>query len=724
MVTGGTGNTTIGPAAHVKRRRRKEQHDEDDSSDLSDESDDEVDGAQRAAQQIKFAKMPARTRADSSPIRSTEQKEGPEISVISPSRRSVDSRFRRGSMGAVEAVKARARADTTTSSEMSSDQEVDPSYFQRRQISKEPSKAPTSTFTPRTASDELAEGALLKRTRTEKTEDDDSDGGSVGSAMSSELGDTLESGSLLGGLGIPGLPSSSPMIGGAMTSSSPSSAAPNLSPRKLRTIPILEELPRARPISVIQPVSLLGAALRARKATPLNPVEKFATLSGKGSPNPLWIKIYAPFSNDKDEPFEMPLARNNKDGANVIVAEAIGLALWRYIEEGRKPAIDPSKLNVNKWVMRMVEDGEVEYDFPALARTKAIIDFTSNNNRGARARSRSKPFDEFALVEASDRDFQENSKSTPQFAPVPVPETPAEEVPPIPVDMTTSAFMINKPALPKPHPVLGGAPFASALNNTTVTPADQPQAPTSYATPRMGAMKSIRVRYLNLEMNAQVTKLEMSGDTYIAEILDHVCKRWGLEKGNFILKLSGTQTLAPLDRLIETLPKTDLDLVRRRFGQGPAGFSGIGSPGSASPNAPLLLDIEGPKKLKKGSITHPYSNKQDLIMSAADFKKYNVTRKQLTSFSQANQRVLAFDGDCMHIMPSDTGKNVFDTSSKTTSIPFTEVLRCKVSSKHKKLVRIYVKRGAETKKYELEARNADEAHEIVRDVTKGMKPVD
>jgi len=130
LVTGRTSNDTIGPALNMRRRRRKEQVEDDDSSDLSDESEDDADGGQRTAQQIRFAKMPARSRADSSPIHGTET----DGVTTSPNKPSTDNRRRTGSLGAVEAVKARARRDTTTSSEMSSENELDPAYFRRRQL--------------------------------------------------------------------------------------------------------------------------------------------------------------------------------------------------------------------------------------------------------------------------------------------------------------------------------------------------------------------------------------------------------------------------------------------------------------------------------------------------------------------------------------------------------------------------------------------------------------
>lgn len=713
MVTGGASTDTVGPGPFTaKRRRRKEHLEDEDSSDLSDESDDDAEGTQRAAQQIKFAKMPVRRRSGSSPIRTLDRSEGPEVLITSPSRRSTDSRFRGGSLGAVEAVKARERRDTTTSSEMSSENELDPSVFQRRQIKPGDISEVTASH-PRRIDEE--DGT------NDNAEDDpiaeDSGGESVGSALSSEFGETIESGSLLETVDVPGLENSSPVMVNIASASSQ-----NASPKKTRTNPpALQALPPPRPISVVKPISALTSGIRAKQRAPANPIEQFASLSGKGSPNPLWIKIYTPFSEDPEQPIEMPIERFSKEGGSqVTVAEAIGLALWRYSEEKIEPKLEPDRLNVNKWTLRMVEDGEVDYDFPPLGRTRPFIDFTSNNNRGARGRSREKPFDEFALVEAMPEQVQENEKFTPHFTPAAVMEEDINE-PPGSIAGTTPQPNMNLTAGPRYNPVLG-QPFSSALNNATLTPADLPAAPTSHATPRMGVMRTLRIQFLDLDVVSQVTTMELASDSYLAEILDFVCKRWNLDKANYILKVSGTNTVAPLDRTIEALgTRSELDLVRRRFAVGPLSLTG--SPGSSSPNAPLLIDIEGPKKGKKGTqMYHPLAQKQDIMSSAGNFKRYNVVRKQPMSFSQANQKVLAFDGDYMHIMPGDTGKTLFDSGTKSTSIAFNDVVGCKVSRKHPKIFRVVVWRVNESKRYDFEAKNALEAAEIVDEIKKVMKP--
>ncbi|KAJ9252427.1 hypothetical protein DTO207G8_4768 [Paecilomyces variotii] len=747
MVTGGGGGTyTFGVRHHGrggKRNRRRDRQqqeqrhreaEEEDSSDLSDESDEEGESAPRAAQQIKFSKMPIRTRAGSSPIRALDRNDGPELLVTSPSRPSTGSYFRRGSMGAVDVVKERARRDTTTSSDMSSDNELDPSALDKRRSIQFSSR--NQVIEPsKKRSDQRHSGTGTVTMEELNEQDEDSGAESVGSALSSEFDATAGSGSLLEDDDITAsLDSSSPMT--IMHKLRNRSGSQNASPRKSRTPAAEIDLPPPRPISTVQPISLLSKELNARKKAPANPVERFAILSGKGCDTALNIKIYAPFSSEPDEPFEMPLVRESTDGdppGPVTVTEAIGLCLWTYIKEGREPPIGGEKLNVNRWTLRMVEDGEVEYDFPPLGRNLPIADFTSNNNRAAalRGRSRNKPYDEFALVEATQAEFEENERLYPKYSQAAAAEESAGASQPAPAAANEPPAAANKATTTtttttttRLNPILG-QPFSSALNDTSLTPADRPAVPTSHATPRMGVQKTLKIRFINLEASTQVMTLNTSTDSYIAEILDSVCKRWGLDKGNYLLKVMGSNTVAPLDRTVEALGNiTELDLVRRRFGAGPLSLTG--SPGSSSPNAPLLVDSTTSAPTKKGKksgqqMLHPLAQKQDLI--GGYYRRYQVFRKQPMSFTASNQRVLAFDNDYMHIMPGDTGKGVFDTSTKTRSISFNDVVGCKVSRRHPKSFRVVILRGNEAneqKRYDFEARNAVEAAEIVEEIKKNM----
>lgn len=612
--------------------------------------------------------------------------------------------------------KQRPRRDTTTSSDMSSDNDMDPAGFNQRQIQ---FSEQDQVIAPRRERRRGSKGV------NDMIVEEDSGAESVGSALSSEFGATAGSASLLD-VDITGsLDSSSPiaLMQKLHTETAPQSSA---SPRKSTRTPApeLQDLPPPRPISAIQPVSLLSQQLKARKKAPSNPFDQFAMLSGKGANDALNIRIYAPFSSDPDMPLDLDLIRESKltdQPSPVTVAETIGLALWRYSEEGRAPSMDRSKMTVNKWTLRMVEDGEVEYDFPALGQGSPITDFTSNNNRPAatRGRSRGKPYDEFALVEASQAQFEENERLFPKFS---ISGEESGDQSSTLAPSTGQPGPQGKSPTTRQNPILG-QPFSSALNDSTLTPADRPAVPVSHATPRLGVSKNIKVRFINLEASTQVMTVNTSTDSYIAEILDSVCKRWGLDKGNFILKVTGSNTIAPLDRTVEALGSiSDLDLVRRRFGAGPLSLTG--SPGSASPNAPLLIENNnGPtsKKGKKGEkrMLHPLAQKQDLI--GGYYRRYHVFRKQPMSFTASNYRILTFDNDYMHVMPGDTGKTVSD--AKTRSINFNDVIGCKVSRRHPKSFRVVILRGNdanEQKRYDFEARNSLEAVEIVDEIKKNM----
>lgn len=676
--------------------------------------------------------MPVRARSGSSPIRSSSySKDGVEVNIISPSRRSHEGRLRSGSLTGVEAVKQRARRDTATSSEFSSENEVDTGLFKRRPINHTKAAKAGDLLAKKYEEDERQQ--QLRNLTT--TIQEGSEGGSARSDLSSEFGETADSESLLDDIAAGSLGDMPPPLKFGR-SDSPSPKKP-----KTSAPAALQPLPPPRPISTIVPVSLLGQALRALKAKPKNPVEAFARLSGKGVPDPLYIRIYAPFSTNAEKAIDMPLLKcvqDNESGETpqVTVADAIGLSLWRYEEESLKPTIDASKLNVNWWTLRMIEDGEVDYDFPALMRTRPIADFTSNNNRGARGRSREKPYDEFALVEATEPQYKENKTLTPKYEQYAsnsetIKEEEAESAPP-------AQTQAEKKEMPSP---------SAPQRKPPAMPIDRPNLPVTQSTPRMGPPKQIKIHFTSLEAFSQVSTIEVTTDTYLAEVLDTVCKRWNLDKAYHILKVHGTNTIAPVDRTVEALGTlTDLDLARRRFANdGALGMSG--SPGSSSPNAPLLLGSDSPRKggLGKRSQTpmiHPLSQARanDLRPPALTsmshysgmtrYKRFTVTRKQPMSFAPSQQRVLLMDEDYMHILPPDSAPNkgtLFDNnaanSKATRRVPFSMIVGCKVSRRHPKTLRVIVAKegGQEQKTYDFEAVHALEAEEIVQEIRRGMQ---
>ena len=736
MVTGGGGggsNDTVGPTLNAKRRRRREQLEEDDSSDLSDESDEEED---RPANQIKFQKMPVRTRAGSSPIRGSALRSGlsadaveggPSVQVTEPSR-PVESGLRRGSSDGVQSITSgRPRRDTITSSEMSSENEMDSLTFHKRRMN------------PRKAA--KAHHLLSERISEDEKEDPlgaPDQGNESDSSLSSEFSGTADSGSFMGEGGDP-LDSSPPTDLPHMPALTPFASN---SPKKAKAQmpPTLQALPPPRPISFIPPVSALTQALQAKEQKPSNPLQRFAAwdAASEANSNPIYIKLYCPFSSKPGKPLELLIRKTADNGQTVTVAEAIGYALLRYQEEKMEPPLPPAKINVNCWVLRMYDDGEIDDEFPALTRNRPLMDFASNNSRGMRPRAREKPWDEFGLVHATEREMAENEKITPEFS--------REAAAAAAASQKTEEAPVAKPPPPKPmpsraksfrNPITGPSFAPTATRKDTSNLADAPTVSNVQSASRTGAPKTITVHYTDEHFNSKRIPIPCTTDTYIAEVFDQVCRDLRLDKGLYVLKVSASTTVAPPDRTVEALgTRVDLDLVRRRFvGDGVFGLSG--SPGSSSPNAPLTIATGGaPKKTRKGertaaaasgaSLLHPLANPTSaalaLTTTTSYYKRWPVTRKQPMSFASSTSRTLAVDNEYLHIMPGETGtsKQIFDQPAKTTTVHFSSVVGSKVSKKHPKMFRVVVFKEKETKRYDFEAASPSDAVEIVGEIKRGV----
>lgn len=642
---------------------------EEDSSDLSDDSDE--DGDQRAAQQIKFSKMPIRNRSGSSPIRGSNLRQS--STVGSPTRSS--GQPRRGSQSALEAVKERARRDTVTSSEISSENEFDASAFQRhRDATKNATKASKALHKH---TSEPGMGVKRQESDLLEEEEEDSD-----ASEDSDFAASIDSTSLLDGVDGPVNASPTGHIVGTMprdlqrTTTKKSKPAP----------PVLQALPPPRPISTIQPKSLLSAAIRAKRTKAAMPFESFASLSGQGEANPINLRIWAPFATSTTKPYEVIIRRsvheNEANDRQVTVADLIGLSLWRYSEEKHEPKIAPEKLNVNRWTLRMVEDEEVDYDFPALERTRPLVSFTTANNRAARSRSNSKPFDEFALVEATEEQFQENEVTTPQFKQEGMPtasmgDEPAPRTTPLPTAAPLPGTILHQ------NPLLTTVSALRGINGL----ADMPAIEASTTHTRTGVQKLLRIHIHSADAApGQMITLDVTTDTYLADVLDVVCKKRQLEKANHVLKLTGSGTVVLLDRTVESIGnRTELDLYRRRFAtDGPLTMSG--SPSSNSPKVGLIGDRGDIRKIRKGQMMGPHPLAQESIkqdeMTSSNYRKYTVWRKQPMRFVGMNERVLAIDGEYLHIMPASTGKTMFEGQGKTTTVHFSNVVGCKVTRRH------------------------------------------
>jgi hypothetical protein len=738
MITGHRGSedtisTNVLNEKEKERRRRKqrEKMEEDDSSDLSDDSDDE----DTAAQSVKFAKMPIRgTRpspATQVDMKEDEQESG--VGLIGPSVTPKASNVPKAGM--MRQPLGRPRRDTTTSSEMSSDNDIP---FKR----KLPSRPQKNVMLADKIAEEEVEDSDL-----EDEEDEEYD---VEVAEASDLGDDFEddvaapSSALLGVN--TGTTSSPPhkdiSIPPAIT---PTSTSPKKSLKE--QLPKLPRLPSGRPMSIMPTASLLTKALKGDSGVSDGDkaFQRYAELSGKNEASPLWIKIYYSFADKALKPLEVPIRRSKAaDAGPPAVNDLIGLALFRYDEEQVKPALKPGDKRVKKWELRMVDDGEVEMDFPALDGAKLVTDFTSNNNRPPQRRARDKPWDEFGLVRAEGADDDDEDDTA--LAPVASRASGLSAKTSVTALTTVQSTVPEHAAPPAPpslvpnrNPITGPSFALAAMRKDSSALLDVPQAPVATSTPRTGDAKTIEIHFTDPQ-SFQTTLLPVptTSDTYIAEIFDIACARLRLDKALYVLKVRGTQTVAPSDRTIEALGSNlHLDLVRRRFGAvGDFGLGLSGSPSSNSPNAPLELVPNTPPTAKDGKrkkgfgVLHPNAAQQQALHTTASLmnlanstmpgRRYNVQRKLPLSFSGSHPRTLVITPEFLQILPS-TSEESGPTTGKVTNIHMSSIVGVKVSRKHPKMVRVLVYREKETKRYDFECTSHEEAESIVGDVKVGTE---
>ncbi|KAL2888276.1 hypothetical protein HOO65_040613 [Ceratocystis lukuohia] len=758
---GGMGSSAVTPIAGPKRRRgrgHRPPDQEEDSSDLSDDSEDEADPTAQSGQhkehrrepsQIKFTKMPVRSRAGSSPSQSSSLRP-PMMPVAASPRASLSSPLsaaRRGSQSALETVVERARRDTVTSSEVSSENELDTMQRQRAVA------AVAAVVVARAKAMKPQSQAQKKRLQIsslhEDEDEDDDDDDDDSDASSARFPDTLDSVSILDTVDNPMQvnPPASPttqLVGTPprkfmRRSTIRRSPAPVI-PRVLTALPPARPISAIRPLSMIQPKSLLSEALK--KKTSGVPFARFANLSGQGERKPPFcVRIFAPFSNQSSTPFEVQIRRDVSDDTGsskpVTVAQLIGLSLLRYIEEKREPPLPENKMGVNWWTLRMMEDGEVDDDFPPLERTKPLASFvTANNGPGSggggvggagggggvrgRGRANSAHYDDFALVMASDSERRDNLQQTAEYA-----DEEADIDDALGVGSPTSDKPPEPAAPPPPPPAYMPPAYINPLLTTTfrnqnIIPADAPQAPVSSNRMR-GQHKLLRIHILTSDIAAsQLVTVDVTTDMYLAEVLDIVCQKRQLDQANHVLKIPGSGAVARLDRPVASLGNvSDLELYRRRFAtDGPLTISG--SPTSASPKVlPLVESSQHSRRAKKQFMgIHPLTRealKQDELGSA-NYKKYTVWRKQTMRLVGTSERSLVIDGEYIHIIPAA------GASGKTTTVHFSNAVGCKVLRKHPTNLKLMVYKGTESKRYDFEAKSAEEASEIVMELKKGIAP--
>ena len=405
---------------------------------------------------------------------------------------------------------------------------------------------------------------------------------------------------------------------------------------------------------VIGGESALTSQIKSSRMKKANPLEAtYAILSGQGDMKPLKLRIYRPSGSDLQNPLEIFIK------SEATVAETIGYSLYRFCDEKREPILTPEQCNISQWALRLIDDGEVDEDFPALDRARKISKFA---------------FDEFALVEATAEQVKANE----------VVDTPFKR----------SAIKESQPSAQ-----FSGRPSPPKLRG--VTKHELPATPTAA---RIGTGISVMVKlvYGSESPSKESTTLNVTSDTYLAEVLAQGCRKRGLASDKYVLRIIGTNIVAPLDRTVDALQgRLELEVMGKSIAetsQLETTFT------SARPDAPIVP--------KNQMLLRPLLASKFDFLKSSTYQRFTVWRRYQMTLLGRHERVLAIDGDYIHIMPTES-KTLLE-NPRTSSFPINSILQTKQSRKvpvNFKIVR--VKASGEKKRYDFEAVSTTEATEIV-----------
>ncbi|RIA85683.1 stress-activated map kinase interacting protein 1-domain-containing protein [Glomus cerebriforme] len=406
-------------------------------------------------------------------------------------------------------------------------------------------------------------------------------------------------------------------------------------------------------ISKPKPFSALTALIAEKKSKLDNPfVEEYSFFAGKGDLNPLTLKIFLPFSTKPSPPLVVVVKRD------ATVEEVIGYTLYQYWDEKRKPALEPNLCNVSQWNMRIVEDdGEIDFDFPVPDRTREISKFAT---------------DQFALCKANSSEVKQNEAVSAKSRPSP------------------------KEPLASPSIKSNG----STVNATSTTTAVNSSTTAVSSAIDLTNQIFLRIRltpYSEVAEVAHTTTINVSADMHFYDVLEIVCRKRKLDPKDYTFKIADTNTYLDLEKIVESIGNSqELALVKKQ----------------SPPSSPTTPKERG--QTKRRTLNEP---PQPQYVSSNEYmsvyKKYTVNRK-IPMFVGRHERVLAIDGDYIHIMPSET-RTMFE-SMKTSSYHITSVMSCKANKKSPSSFKLEIFRDSGTKTYDFEAESPKVATEICQKV--------
>lgn len=479
-------------------------------------------------------------------------------------------------------------------------------------------------------------------------------------------------------------------------------------------------------------VSALSAMLQKQGDQPENPFAHFyAGIAGRNA-NPtagvMNIDMTYPWAKDTsdvksvrspsgavaaDSPAKTLKLAVRKDAT---MEELIGYGLYCFVEEGWAPALEDggppeTRLSTLGWVLRIVEDGEIDDDYPAIDRSLIVGKFGQ---------------DEFAIVDASPQQVKQNEAAMGTVKRRASRLTASTAGPPVTAIPTGTAAPAGPSAALAPPPPAAAGAAAAAAGATGGRLGAAPDAPVTPAAPA-GSLISVAGTpiiassalgktntavssgiFLRVAVtpNAQVrykTTLNVPSETYLADVLDLICKKRRLANPDeWAFVVPDQSIVVPLDRTVESLQGShDLALVKRST-LGAQGGQAVLASQSTNPNASIFKRLSEPAQPR-------YNAAKDITSS---YKSWTVNRK-MPMFVGRHERTLTIDGDWIHIIPTDTRAFY----AHAASFPILDVVSCKQSTKLPQNFKLIFSRDNDKKRFDLEAEDSKQAADIAFEIT-------
>ncbi|GMM51353.1 Avo1 protein [Starmerella bacillaris] len=338
---------------------------------------------------------------------------------------------------------------------------------------------------------------------------------------------------------------------------------------------------------------------------------------------------------------------------------ALGYAIYKA---GIKPG------DANMYNLHLAEDdGSPDDDFPSLDRRRLVSSYH---------------VDELAVVRATEKEYLENSKQTPN-------------------KISFSKSKSAKKEAAAQLATVGAGLTSPSINKLSINQIDLETV----------TVKMFMHPYDPLLSQPFWVKSMVSCQSKIADVFQHMCWEKMMDTEMFILRAVDTDPPAVVNmqqgmvyELVEPkISKKDMDvhvlnleIVARRNLTGPM---------AARKNSVL----KSPRKAE--GHTNDLLENAVMAMQPLGFYKYPVIRRQQMNFLGRSERELIIDGDYIHLMPP-ADWSVLD-QPKTTTFHIKQVLRVKRSSKVVTNLSIIIMKPTGPKRYDLECQSASVALEII-----------